>query len=217
MLWGCGKRDFASVADWAALACIGELLAEPRRLPHMTTRAHIVFTDMHAKSKWPRRQPCKPLPRRRVRDAGRDLDVSFTLESEVWAKAGLTAEDVRAFEDGPDFAAYWRDFALRDKFVEQATPALAQPRSATPPPGTTWRPCRMEREAFARVFPNCVFLTYNGPEFNLCFPDLPTLYIYPGRRGRTVKPWFSVETAHAVASTDESGAAPAETGATALS
>ena len=38
----------------------------------------------------------------------------------------------------------------------------------------------------ARLFPMCY-----GPEFNECFPDLPTLYIYPGPRGRTVKPWFA--------------------------
>ena len=37
----------------------------------------------------------------------------------------------------------------------------------------------------AAAYPQSIFLTYNGPEFNDCFPDLPTLYIYPGPRGRT--------------------------------
>jgi hypothetical protein len=83
----------------------------------------------------------------------------------------------------------WQSFQLRERFIRQAsrhssmTDAVAAARHY-------YATCLLERDVLKAQFGASVFLTYNGPEFNECFPDLPTLYIYPGPRGRTDKPWF---------------------------
>ncbi len=188
MLWGCGDRDSLAEPDIAALAALGEILAEPRRLPHIRTGLHIMFTDQHAATNG-RSIPHYQRYFQAIRDAAAGLDIDFSLESDLWADHGLTHEAIDAFEQTPDFLDYWDRFPLREKFVAQATR-----HSASEDPVAAGRhylaTCRMERGLMQQAHPMAVFLTYNGPEFNDCFPALPTLYIYPGARGRTVKPWF---------------------------
>ena len=60
----------------------------------------------------------------------------------------------------------------------------------------------VEKRAIEIVFPDAVFVTFNGGEFRDLFPaDMPIFYMYSLRRGFGVKPWF-------MASDD--GAAPAQ-------
>ncbi len=188
MFWGCGARVQRSPADLGALAALHELMEEPKRLPHITTRVHVIFTDLHAAA-----NGHSPAHRSgyfaEMEDAAGDLDAVFERESEVWARHGLTEAAVAAFEQTDAFEDYWQNFPLRDKFIEQATRHSAQVDSAAA--GRHYlATCRMERVMLERAYPEAIFLTYNGPEFNECFPALPTLYVYPGHRGRTVKPWF---------------------------
>ncbi len=188
MFWGCGPRVQRSAADLGALAALRELMEEPKRLPHITTRVHIIFTDLHAAS-----NGHSPAHRNgyfaEMESAAGTLDAVFERESEVWARHGLSEAAVAAFEQTDAFEEYWQNFPLRDKFIEQATRHSAQVDSAGA--GRHYlATCRMERVVLERAYPEAIFLTYNGPEFNECFPALPTLYVYPGHRGRTVKPWF---------------------------
>jgi hypothetical protein len=186
--WGCGPRDHCAAPDLAALAALRELLAEPKRLPHITTRLTLVFTDLHASSNG-RSETHRNSYFRAIEDASAGMDVVFERESAVWARQGLTEADVHRFEQTDEFEAYWRGFPLRDKFAVQASRHSTWADQAAS--GRHYlATCRMEREVFLRAYPDAVFLTYNGPEFNDCFPALPTLYIYPGPRGPTVKPWF---------------------------
>jgi hypothetical protein len=193
MLWGCGGRDAVAATERAALANLGELLAETRRLDHIASRVHIIFTDLHAASNGHAKAHYL-IYFKNVAAAASGLDASLLLESELWAGEGLTAAQVHRFEHSAEFEACWNSFPLRNKFIDQASRhakgpdpvAAAKHYLAT---------CRMERDLVSRRFPRGVFLTYNGPDYNECFPDLPTLYIYPGPRGRTVKPWFSAVSA----------------------
>ena len=49
----------------------------------------------------------------------------------------------------------------------------------------------VEKRAIEIVFPDAVFVTFNGGEFRDLFPaDMPIFYMYSLRRGFGVKPWF---------------------------
>ena len=49
----------------------------------------------------------------------------------------------------------------------------------------------VEKRAIEAIFPDAVFVTFNGGEFRDLFPaDMPIFYMYSLRRGFGVKPWF---------------------------
>jgi len=111
MFWGCGERDTHSPADLAALAALAELMDEPKRLPHITTRVRIIFTDLHATA-----NGHAPAHResyfQAIEAAAAGLDAAFERESEVWARHGLSVDDVERFEQTDAFEEYWHNFPL---------------------------------------------------------------------------------------------------------
>jgi hypothetical protein len=49
----------------------------------------------------------------------------------------------------------------------------------------------IERRAVEIAFPDAIFVTFNGAEFDFLFPAaLPKFYMYSLRKGWSVKPWF---------------------------
>ncbi|MBV8913083.1 MAG: hypothetical protein JOZ05_08620, partial [Acetobacteraceae bacterium] len=188
MFWGCGPRSVAGAPDHIAIEALADLLASVRRAAPLDARVDIVCTDGHATNNGHSVAHYRSYFGS-VQRAAAKLNATFHLESEVWRAGGLSKAMVSAFEATADFIARWERFALRDRFVRQAgrhsriTDQVAAARHY-------YATCLLERDLLKARFGNSVFLTYNGPEFNECFPDLPTLYIYPGPRGRTDKPWF---------------------------
>lgn len=52
----------------------------------------------------------------------------------------------------------------------------------------------IERRAVEIAFPEAIFATFNGSEFDFLFPaSLPRFYMYSLRKGCSVKPWFMDE------------------------
>jgi len=52
----------------------------------------------------------------------------------------------------------------------------------------------VERRAVEKAFPEAIFATFNGSEFDFLFPAaLPRFYMYSLRKGCSVKPWFMDE------------------------
>jgi len=189
MFWGCGPRRHVAEPELAALAALRELLDAARPAPWMRARADIVLTDVHAAANGHPEDHFSAYFGQ-VEQAAAGLDASFAFESRVWRSHGLSVDHVRRFAATPELEEEWRRFPLRERFVEQASRhSSAADREAAAK--HYFATCKLERRMLAAAYPRSVFLTYNGPEFNECFPDLPTLYIYPGPRGRTVKPWFA--------------------------
>ena len=49
----------------------------------------------------------------------------------------------------------------------------------------------IEKKAVEEEFPDSIFVTFNGSEFRVLFPDgMPIFYMYSLRKGISVKPWF---------------------------
>lgn len=188
MFWGCGPRREVAGPDLAALAALGQLLDAVRRAAPVEARADVIFTDVHAAGNgYPEGHSSGYFGQ--IERAAAGFDVAFHRESAIWARGGLTRELVLEFTGSVEFEAKWRTFPLRDRFVAQAERHSRRADRVGAARGY-YATCLLEREVFRTFFPRSIFLTYNGPEFNECFPDLPTLYVYPGPRGRTDKPWF---------------------------
>ena len=186
--WGCGdRRDIADVDD-RALEAMKAVTSEPGRLGPIRSHTHVVFMDIHAR-----------LNGRADEHANHYFDViqtahanehrTFQRESRTFERYGLTIDEIVEYEKSDEFNEFWLTFPLREKFVTQAC-RHSNNTDSTYAARRYLATCRKERALFAAAFPNAIFLTYNGPEFNDCFPDVPTLYVYPGPRGPTVKPWF---------------------------
>jgi hypothetical protein len=57
-----------------------------------------------------------------------------------------------------------------------------------------YRANMVEKRAVEAAFPEAIFVTFNGPEFRVLFPQsLPIFYMYSLKRGCAVKPWFMSE------------------------
>lgn len=193
MFWGCGPRRTAAAPDRAAVDALGDLLAAAEAAAPVRARAHVICTDLHATNNGHSESHFLTYFSE-IRSLAAGLDATFELESAVWRRGGLTRAAVSALEQEPAFQARWQEFRLRDRFVQQASrhSGLADKTAAA---RHYYATCLLERDVLKALFGSSIFLTYNGPEFNECFPDLPTLYVYPGPRGRNDKPWFvEVET-----------------------
>ena len=188
MFWGCGPRRHASAPDCAAIEALGALLAAAEAAAPLQARAQIICTDIHAINNGHADSHFKSYFSE-IRSLATALDVDFELESAVWRRGGLTKGQILAFEQEHEFKQRWENFPLQSRFVQQAGrhSGLADKMAAA---RHYYATCLLERDVLKSLFPRSVFLTYNGPEFNECFPDLPTLYVYPGPRGRNDKPWF---------------------------
>lgn len=198
MFWGCGPRRTAAAPDRAAVDALGDLLAAAEAAAPVRARAHVICTDLHATNNGHSESHFLTYFSE-IRSLAAGLETTFELESAVWRRGGLTKAAVSALEQEPAFQARWQEFRLRDRFIQQASrhSGLADKTAAA---RHYYATCLLERDVLKSLFGGSVFLTYNGPEFNECFPDLPTLYVYPGPRGRNDKPWFvDVETQVAAA------------------
>jgi hypothetical protein len=64
-----------------------------------------------------------------------------------------------------------------------------------------------EKRAVEQAFPHSIFITFNGSEYRILFPDrLPIFYMYSLKKGAAVKPWFLPE--EPPACSDVAGATP---------
>lgn len=198
MFWGCGPRRTAAAPDRAAVDALGDLLAAAEAATPVRARAHVICTDLHATNNGHSESHFLTYFSE-IRGQAAGLDATFELESAVWRRGGLTKAAVSTLEQEPAFQARWQEFRLRDRFIQQASRHSGL-EDKTAAARHYYATCLLERDVLKSLFGRSVFLTYNGPEFNECFPDLPTLYVYPGPRGRNDKPWFvDVETQVAAA------------------
>ncbi len=188
MFWGCGPRHDAATPDRVALAALEDILDTVGRVAPIQARAVIILTDLHARNNGYHQEHYNAYFAA-IERAAAGLNVTFRRESEIWARGGLSMERVGRFAASTEFEAKWQVFPLQDRFMTQASrhSKMADRAEAA---RRYYAICLLEREVLKAAFQQSVFLTYNGPEFNDCFPDLPTLYVYPGPRGRTDKPWF---------------------------
>jgi asparagine synthase (glutamine-hydrolysing) len=50
-----------------------------------------------------------------------------------------------------------------------------------------------EKPTLEKVFKQSIFLTYNGPRYDVLAPDLPTIYPVANRKRTNEKPWFALD------------------------
>lgn len=53
--------------------------------------------------------------------------------------------------------------------------------------------CQREAPVVAAAHANSIWLTFNDPELDVLLPDLPKIYLYSYKPGRSRRPWFFCE------------------------
>ena len=205
--WGCGPRRDVAMPDLIALDALRELLASVSDAAPIRAHLNLVCTDVHAASNGHSADHYESYFRQ-IEQIAAQPNLTVHRESTVWQQGNLSLADVAVLASTSAFETKWQAFPLKDRFLLQAS---RHSKSADREMAARryYATCLLERDVFKALFPKSTFLTYNGPEFNECFPDLPTLYTYPGPRGRTVKPWFVHEVGENHESTEPSPDRPA--------
>ena len=187
--WGCGTRDTLSACDHDALLRLRDYIDGVRRIPQVPPTLTLVLTDLHARN--------NRIPESRqahyfgaIREHAVPLGFETVWLSDLWARGGLSVDEIEQALAEPEFDASWTAEALRARLVEQATKHVEQSRDPETAARFYYASCRREGALLAELYPSHLFTTYNHPDFDCLSPNLPRLYLYSYKEGTSVKPWF---------------------------
>lgn len=179
LYWGKGPRDTAARPDAACIDYLSRLAQRIKGTYPEGCAIRLIFTDTHALING-------HSPERiasyfgGVRAYAEAAGFSSSLLSEVVCRSCLAS--------------------LEDEVIDAQHVATLS-RSAERwyrGPGTMregairyLRTNMLERRALEVVFPEVIFLTFNGSDQDFLFPErLPRFYMYSLRKGFSIKPWF---------------------------
>ena len=188
LYWGKGPRHGVALPDTACLDHLTQLAERIKGVYPPGCEIRLIFTDTHAL----------------LNGHPRDGIASYF--------AG-----VRTYAEGAGFRTCLLSEVVGDAQIRPAIEDRIDPahvdllmRSAERwyrGPGTTrdgavryLRTNMVERRALEIVFPEAIFLTFNGRDQDFLFPErLPRFYMYSLRKGFSIKPWFLDEDGRPVA------------------
>lgn len=188
MLWGVWKKERPNDAEMEALGIIEELMARVRGIYPRGCELTLVLTDRHAEinlidrmqiyrydsylpsferlaiSRGHKVVRISEVLGKRFRElVGIRKNMEEIRKNEIWASLLSSASKYYGGKDAEEGAG---------KYVE----------------------CRLaEKPNLERAFRECIFLTYNGPEFDMLAPELPTLYLFSTRKKTIDRPWFRID------------------------
>ena len=181
LYWGKGPRCRLDEPD---VACLDYLAAFSRRVNEIYKRGAaltLIFTDTHAELNGHSRLSAREY----------FAEVDGSARQRGFASCWMS-ELIRAHAHVPGDL---RDEAVPEDTLRRLTAAAAKwyRGRGTAEHGalTYYRMNMVERRAVELAFPRSIFVTFNGSEFRVLFPQrLPIFYMYSLRRGVSVKPWF---------------------------
>ncbi len=188
--WGCGKRDSIADVDKAALLKLKEMLENASLLEEVPCRLTIMLNDMHSTVN------CVPIEHYQcyygqIAEYARSLGFNVVYQSEIWQACELDIDKVLASVNDTPFIDIWNtlDAEMCNKLIDQAHKHFrAEPKEQGA--RNYLAACLVEAEAFANYYQDTIFISYNGPDFDICLPNMPKLYIFSYKKGSTEKPWF---------------------------
>ncbi len=186
--WGCGNRESISEIDRIAIERLVEYMSGMSLVQQARGELTIMLNDVHSR--------INTIPADRfeqyygeIGEFSRSLGLKTIYQTEAWKSAGLDLDQILQEARTSTFDDEWNALPIRDQLLSQSARHFQGECSVTGARQYALA-CRREAPAFAELFPDDVFITYNGPVFDLCLPDLPKLYIYSYKKGKTEKPWF---------------------------
>ena len=188
MYWGCGKRGSIDDIDRVSLGRIKEMLDNATLLEEVSCQFTIMLNDMHSTVNCVPKEHYKPYYGQ-IAECSKSHGFDVIYQSDIWEACNLNIDDVIAASTSNDFSEAWKELSIREKLIEQAHKHFRD-RDKEQGARQYFAACRAEAQPFADYFSGCAFVTYNGPAFDLCLPNLPKLYIFSHKKGSAVKPWF---------------------------
>ncbi|MEM7417563.1 MAG: class I adenylate-forming enzyme family protein [Gemmatimonadota bacterium] len=187
--WGCGKRRDVAEVDTAALDRLQSFLADASLVQGSPMHLVLMLNSMHSTvNEFPEDHYRAYYSAIQVEAERRGFEVVW--QDDVWNELGLDVQQVIDRATSRDFDDEWEAFEIREQLVRQAEKHF-QGGGAEAGARRYALTCLVEGPAFAKHYPDSIFLTYNGPDMDACLPDLPKLYLYSFKKGVTVKPWFT--------------------------
>lgn len=188
MLWGVWKKGSVNGAESAALGIIEELGQEVRKAYPPGFRLTIVMADTHATLNLMDKMSVYGYDsylgsfERYARSRGFDV----IRLSEIIAKRHAEPNGVKEGLARVQQSGYWPVLlASAGKYYEgedkEAGAAAYVERRLS------------EKPTLEKAFKNSIFLTYNGPRYDVLAPDLPTIYRVANRQRTNEKPWFVLD------------------------
>ncbi len=183
MYWGKGRRTHAGINEDKCLTFLTGMAERICEAYNRGASFDILYTDTHAH--------LNGYDPEEINFYGNDIRMHadprlFTVArlSEVCRKAKINMESRQQ-----DLAPH--EHELTEKLVECAAKWYRGDGCARKGALDYFRMNMIERLAVQEVFPNSIFITFNGADFRAIFPpNLPIFYMYSIKKGTSVKPWF---------------------------
>lgn len=181
LYWGKGRRRHIAAPDLQCLdfitgfaARIGDVYAPGARLTLLLTDTHATLNDHHPSAIDCYFAEIAAAATKRRLETRRLSDVVATLPRSDYPS------DVEGVPEG-----------MRAQLVVCAEKWYGGPGDAETGAARYLAMNMVEKAAVEREYPQSVFVTFNGRDYRMLFPDhLPIVYMYSIKKGTAVKPWF---------------------------
>lgn len=185
LYWGKGFRSTSGVNERACLDYLAEMGGRVSEVYGRGAHFDILYTDTHARLNGHAEADIQAYGASIESECGGGFKVSRL--SEVVASANVSKKEIPPVpsDEAEEFIGRLKGCAEKwYRGTGQAVDGAAQ---------YFWMNM-VERIAVERMFPNSIFITFNGKEMRPIFPDrLPVFYMYSVKKGTSVKPWFMDE------------------------
>jgi hypothetical protein len=188
--WGVGSRAAAAKPDSVAMDLLRRFLdaingSAGRELATM----RLVLADIHARCN--QVDPAVYEPYFEAMGAlAEERGFVTSWLSEVWSAHELHFEEVMGQMQRNERLEQWESFPLRDEFLNQAANRCDDEALVEEYAYRYFLTITTENAAMAASFSDCVFVTYNGPEFRVALPAMPMVHLHSLKPGTAAKPWF---------------------------
>jgi len=183
IIWGAGGKDWPGKPEEKALGILSRMKRGVDQISPQKSELHMILADSHATLNNPKSRDSLQylaameghawtsgfIPRymREICNVSwqewRNIDIGNVIKSEAWPL--LLASSAKHYK-GSD--------------VEEGARNYVQLRLA-------------ENPFIEQAFGKAIFLTFNGPKFDILMPKLPIIHIVPNDERTGDKPWFALD------------------------
>lgn len=178
--WGVGQKWEPNQADRLALDRLKEIMDLTGGLVQFL----LLLADEHGR--------LNGLPENSVRhylerigELARERGITADWLSLLWPQWGVR----EPFREIPDEA--WEANPLAEILEKRAVRYHRGDRSPREDAKRYYVMTQVEGRAIAQAFPGVIWFTYGDPHLRDLYPPMPTIYIWPYKKGRSHAPWFS--------------------------
>ncbi len=181
LYWGKGRRTALDEPDTACLGYLASMVERIRQVYAPGASIRLIFTDTHATL-----NGHAPEAMNAYFDAVEDAALKHGF---LTARLNHVVETARRTQDLE--AGEVPSEAVLRNLVACAAKWYRGESSTEEGALEYFRMNMVEKRAVETVYPDAIFVTFNGGEFRDLFPArMPIFYMYSLRRGFGVKPWF---------------------------